>query len=89
MVEEFVTQIMREALYLTLVVSGPPIIVSLVIGLIISLFQAVTQLQEQTITFVPKIVVVFIVIAILGPWMGKQMVQFTHALFSSFATVVR
>jgi flagellar biosynthetic protein FliQ len=64
MVQDFVVQIANQALLLTLIVSAPPVLLSLLVGLIIALFQAVTQMQEQSLTFVPKVVVVFGVLAV-------------------------
>ena len=78
------TFITQEALYLTLIVSGPPIMISLLVGLIISVFQATTQIQEQTLTFAPKLIVVFGVLAIAGTWMGSQLLRFTFHLFDRF-----
>jgi flagellar biosynthesis protein FliQ len=78
------TFITQEALYLTLIVSGPPIVLSLLVGLIISVFQATTQIQEQTLTFAPKLVVVFGVLALAGTWMGGQLLRFTLQLFDRF-----
>jgi len=85
---QFVLQLSREALLLILVLSGPPILASLVIGLMISLFQATTQIQEQTLTFVPKIVVVFAVIGLLGPWLIGQIVRFTTKIYEAFPYVI-
>jgi len=78
------TFITQEALYLTLIVSGPPMVISLLVGLIISAFQATTQIQEQTLTFAPKLIVVFGVLAIAGTWMGSQLLRFTFHLFDRF-----
>jgi flagellar biosynthesis protein FliQ len=88
MVESQIIQVTREGLYLILLISAPPILASLVIGMIISLFQAMTQVQEQTLTFAPKIVIVFGVLAILGPWIGSQLVRFTFSLFDQFPQFV-
>ena len=85
---QFVLQLCREALLLILLLSGPPILASLVIGLLVSLFQATTQIQEQTLTFVPKIVVVFAVIGILGPWLISQIVIFTTRIYEAVPHVV-
>lgn len=89
MVQGYITQVTREGLYLVLIASAPPILASLVIGLIISLFQATTQIQEQTLTFAPKIVVTFGVLALTGPWIGAQLVQFTFNLFDRFHVLLR
>lgn len=89
MAHSFITTITREALYLVLIASAPPIIISLIVGFAISLFQATTQIQEQTLTFAPKLVVVFGVLAIAGPWIGSQLLRFTYHLFDRFPMMVR
>ena len=61
---------------------------SLFVGLLISLFQAVTQIQEQTLTFVPKLVIVFGILAALGPWLGSSMAEFGRMCFEGFPLVV-
>ena len=81
--------ITQEALYLVLIVSAPPIILSLIVGFLISVFQATTQIQEQTLTFAPKVVVVFGVLAMLGSWMGSQLWRFTYRLFDQFPYLIR
>lgn len=88
MTNDFIAQITNEALLLVLIISGPPVLISLVVGLIIALFQAVTQIQEQSLTFVPKIVVVFGVLAIFGPWLGGAMAQFGRICFEGFPAVI-
>ncbi len=89
MLETFISTATREALMLTLIASGPPIVISLMVGFAISLFQATTQIQEQTLTFAPKLLVVFGVLAVSGPWIGHQLVMFTYRLFDHFPAVVR
>ena len=81
--------ITQEALYLVLIVSAPPILLSLIVGFLISVFQATTQIQEQTLTFAPKVVVVFGVLAMLGSWMGSQLWRFTYRLFDQFPYLIR
>lgn len=88
MVEDFIMTVTNEGLLLVLVVSGPPVLLSLVVGLIIALFQALTQIQEQSLTFVPKIIVVFGVLAVLGPWIGNAMTQFGQICFEGFPMVI-
>ncbi len=83
--EEFVLQTAREGLLLILVASAPPLLASMGVGLIVSVLQATTQIQEQTLTFVPKLVAVFLSLMIAGPWIGAQIVQFTHTLYTGFA----
>lgn len=75
--------IANQALYTALLVSAPVLGVALVVGLLISILQATTQLQEMTLSFVPKIVAVFIVIIIFGPWMLNVMTSFTYDLYTS------
>jgi flagellar biosynthetic protein FliQ len=82
-------RVAREGLYLTLLVSAPVLVVSMVVGLVVSVLQAATQVQEQTLSFVPKLIVAFVTLALLGPWMGAQLVRFTQTLFESFPLIVR
>ena len=82
MVEQLVLRVFREGLVMVLILSAGPMVISMLVGLIISLFQATTQIHEQTLTFVPKILTVFLSLAILGPWMIGQMVKFTAAIFN-------
>ena len=82
------TSIMQEALYLVLIASAPPVIMSLIVGFAISLFQATTQIQEQTLTFAPKVIVVFGVLAMTGPWIGHQLVRFTFHIFDRFPALI-
>ena len=89
MIEETVVRIGREALLLVLVLSLPPIGLSMVVGLIISIFQAATQIQEQTLTFVPKMVAVFGLLAALGFWMVATLVRFTAVLWGSVPQLIR
>ena len=88
MAEDFITQVTNEALLLVLIISGPPVLLSLVVGLLIALFQALTQIQEQSLTFVPKIIVVFGVLAVLGPWLGAAMAEFGRICFEGFPMVI-
>lgn len=89
MIEQVVIKICKEALLLVLIISGPPVLVSMVVGLAISLFQATTQIQEQTLTFVPKLVAVFVTLALLGSWLMAVMIRFTNNLFSTFPNYIR
>jgi flagellar biosynthesis protein FliQ len=85
---EFVLRITNEALFMTMVVCGPPIALSMIIGLTVSLFQAVTQIQEQTLTFVPKMVIIFGALAALGPWLGTTLLRFTQMCFEGFPKIL-
>ncbi|MEX2215509.1 MAG: flagellar biosynthesis protein FliQ [Phycisphaeraceae bacterium] len=82
-----VLRIIREALLLTLVLSALPVLAAMIVGLIVSLFQAATQIQEQTLTVVPKIIAVFAVLGIGGFWMLRQLIQFASTLFESIVRV--
>lgn len=83
-----VSEMTRDALFLIIMVSLPVLLVSLVIGLIISIFQTVTSIQEQTLTFVPKIIGVFLALVLLGPWMMDSMVEYTTNLWSQFSLYI-
>ena len=85
--EDFILQVAREGLLLVLIASAPPLLASMGVGLIVSVMQATTQIQEQTLTFVPKLVAVFISLVIAGPWIGAQLVRFTHTLYTEFPGV--
>ena len=78
MTELTVIQVARQAVELTLLISAPMLLAGLVVGLIISIFQAVTQIQEMTLTFVPKIVAVMLALLITFPWMMRKLVDFTQ-----------
>ena len=84
-----VIAIAGEALWTALLVSAPILIVSLVIGVLVSIFQAMTQVNEATLTFVPKLLGVFAVSAVMGPWMVGTMVQYTHRVFATLPQAVR
>ena len=78
----------RHAMLVSLQMSMPILILSLVIGVVVSLFQAVTQIQEQTLTFVPKIMALVLALTVLGPWMLHTIVGFTSELFGSLPTAI-
>lgn len=81
--------VMQRALYTTLMVGGPIIMVSMVVGLAISIIQAATQINEATLTFVPKLLLVSLVLVILGPMMATQLSDFTRYVFESASQVSR
>lgn len=89
MTMDTVTQIAGTALYTIIKTSAPVLLISLVIGLIVSIFQTVTSIQEQTLTFVPKIVCVFLGLMLFGHWMLRQMTTFTEQLWQNFALYIR
>lgn len=82
---EIVTDVMQSALFLVLKTAAPMLLISLVIGLVVSIFQTVTSIQEQTLTFVPKILGVFVTLLICGSWMLNSMSSFIERLWSNFS----
>lgn len=89
MTDSFVVQIVREALMLVLIISVPILGVGMIVGLAISVLQAATQIQEQSLSFVPKLLVVFIVLIILAPWILNVLVGFTNELYAKIPLMVR
>ena len=89
MTQEFILGQAQQAVMMMLMLAGPLLVVSLVVGLIISIFQAVTQINEMTLTFVPKVVAIFIVLIVMGPWMMQMLLGYTANTFTSIATVGR
>lgn len=85
MTVDMVVDITGQALYLVLKLSLPILLISLCVGLIISIFQTVTSIQEQTLTFVPKIVAVFLSLILLGNWILTTLVEFITTLWSNFS----
>lgn len=77
--------IAKEAIYTIIVSAAPLLLISLVIGLVISIFQTVTSIQEQTLTFVPKILAVFVGLMLIGPWMMDVLSNFMTRLWSDFS----
>jgi flagellar biosynthetic protein FliQ len=84
-----VVEITRTTLYTIILTSAPMLLVSLVIGLAISIFQTVTSIQEQTLTFVPKLIGIFVMMMILGHWMLNNMSEFMVELWSDFSMYIR
>jgi flagellar biosynthesis protein FliQ len=83
MTRDTVVTLTVEAMELAMKIGGPLLIVGLLVGLVISVFQAVTQIQEQTLTFIPKIVATAAVVIVAGPWMLDQMIVYASELYSS------
>ncbi len=79
----------REALWMVLLVAGPLLGFSLLVGLVVSIFQATTQVQEQSLAFVPKIVAVLVTLLALGPWMLRLLVDYTGRLLAHLQDFVR
>jgi flagellar biosynthesis protein FliQ len=87
MTDQFVIQIVRDAFYHVIILVGPLLIVSLIIGLTISIFQAATSISEQTLTFVPKLLAVFIVLILILPYMMSMMKSFTINIMNHIASM--
>ncbi len=87
--DDIILQLGQNALKTMAMVSAPLLLSTLIVGLIVSIFQALTQINEATLTFVPKMIVMAIILVLLGPWMLDLMKTYTVELFDSFATVVR
>lgn len=83
-----VMEIGRQAIEATLIVSAPLLIAALVVGLIISIFQAATQLNEATLQFVPKLVIMFIVLIVSGPWILQYLIDYIQRLFQSIPQMI-
>lgn len=83
MSHELVIQLGRESLWVILMIAGPILGLGLVTGLLVSIFQATTQIQEQTLAFIPKIVIVFLALVILGPWILNTLIDFVTVLFDN------
>ena len=86
--QDVVVNLAMQAMQLSLKIGGPLLIVALVVGLVVSVFQAVTQIQEQTLSFIPKVVAMGLVIVILGPWMLGQLLVYTEELWASIPAMV-
>lgn len=89
MTEGQVLDVMRDAFYNVIICSAPMLIISLVVGLIISIFQTVTSIQEQTLTFVPKIISIFIALLIFGSFIMGTLVNFITSLWSNFDIYIK
>ncbi len=89
MTEELVIEVLKEVFYTTFIILLPVLGVSLVVGIIISIFQAATSIQEMTLTFVPKILVTAVTLLFLMPWMIDKVVAFTNKMLTMFITVVK
>jgi flagellar biosynthetic protein FliQ len=83
-----VMDIGRQAIELTLLLSAPLLLAALVIGLIVSIFQAATQINEQTLSFIPKLVGMFLTLVLAGPWMLQMMVDYIQRLFESIPQLI-
>ena len=83
-----VINLMSEALQLTLLVSAPILLTALGVGLVVSVFQAATQINDMTLSFIPKLVGVFFAVVVSGPWILQLLIDYTQRLFSNIPTMV-
>ena len=83
-----VLSIAQQALFVTVLVSAPLLLTALVVGLVVSIFQAATQINEMTLSFIPKLLAIFAVLLITGPWMITQLVDYVQRLFTSIPQVI-
>lgn len=88
MTPESVVTLGQQAIELTLMISAPLLLSALLIGLVVSIFQAATQINEQTLSFIPKIVGIFVALIIAGPWMISMLVDFMRRLFSDIPWMI-
>ena len=87
--EEMVVSLLRETLYLIIKASAPMLLVSLIVGLVVSILQTVTSIQEQTLTFVPKLISIFLVLMLAGNWIITNIVEYMEYLFENFNSFIR
>ena len=87
MTQQFVIHLSREAIYNTMLIAAPMLGLALIVGLLIGIFQAVTSINEMTLTFIPKIVIVFVAIVIFSPWMMRILLTFTIGLISNISLI--
>jgi flagellar biosynthesis protein FliQ len=88
MTQDTVVNLATQAMTLALEIAGPILILGLIIGLLVSIFQAVTSIQEQSLSFIPKIIGVAVLIVVLGPWMLDQMVTYAQNLYTSIPSML-
>lgn len=89
MTEDIVLSLGRDAIYTTVLLSAPLLLSALVVGLIVSIIQAVTQINEATLTFIPKMLAIVVVLIVMAPWMTQMLTSYTTELFTSLPNYVR
>ena len=85
--ESVVVSVVKETLYTAMLVGGPILILSLLVGLLVSIFQATTQIQEQTLSFIPKLIVIALTLVVGGAWMLNELIQFTNKIMNMIAAI--
>ena len=88
MSSDLVVQMAREALFMVMLISAPMLGLGMLVGILVSVFQATTQIQEQTLAFIPKIVAVFVAILIFGPWMLRLLTDYIRVLFVNLPSLI-
>lgn len=88
MTPEVAVDLFREALWLTAVMVGILVLPSLLVGLMVAMFQAATQINEQTLSFLPRLLVVLLTLIVLGPWLLRQLMEYTQSLITSIPTLI-
>ena len=86
--QDTVINLATQAMVLALKIAGPMLLAGLIIGLLVSIFQAVTSIQEQSLSFIPKIVAVAVLIVVLGPWMLNQLISYAQNLYLSIPSLI-
>ncbi|MDR3592770.1 MAG: flagellar biosynthesis protein FliQ [Negativicutes bacterium] len=89
MSSDLAVQIGRDALFMVMLISAPMLGLGLLVGVLVSIFQATTQIQEQTLAFIPKIIAVFVAVLVFGPWIITMMVDYTRELFMLLPQMIR
>lgn len=89
MTVDTVTSIIGDGLYTIIITAAPMLLISLIVGLTISIFQTVTSIQEQTLTFVPKILSIFLTLMLLGHWMANNIISYMESLWTNFSVYIR
>lgn len=87
MTQELVIKVLTDAIYLILIIAGPFLLVTLLVGLVISIFQAVTSVNEMTLTFIPKILGVILLALLLLPWIINKFILYVHEIFNLIGTI--
>jgi flagellar biosynthesis protein FliQ len=88
MTPDMVIHLAEQSIYTIMIISAPILLIALAVGLLVSVFQAMTQIQEQTLAFIPKILAVFISIVVFGPWMLTMLLDFTRDLFQNLPNLI-
>ncbi|CUA82280.1 MULTISPECIES: flagellar biosynthesis protein FliQ [Gulbenkiania] len=88
MTPELAINIVQNAFYMLIIVSAPVLLVALLVGLLVSILQAATQINEMTLTFIPKLLALFVTLVVAGPWMVNTLIDYTVRLFQSIPNVI-